>query len=85
MGAGTREADLLAELIPPMEVDAPPLIVAVTAMPQVADPLRNARKQMQRSILTNSLLSRVLSCGGDLPSYERVLRTFSWTPTADGR
>jgi hypothetical protein len=71
--------------MPPIEVDTPPLVIAVAAMPQAADPLRIARQQMQRSVLTNSLLSRVLSCGGDLPSYERVLRTFIWTPTADGR
>lgn len=75
---------MLAEFIPPMEVDTPPLIVSVAAVTQTADPLRIARQKMQRSILTNSLLSRVLSCGGDLPSYERVLRTFIWTPTADG-
>ena len=77
---------MLAELIPPMvEVETPSLIVAVATLPAVADPLRYARQQMQRSILTNSLLDRVLSCGGDIPSYERVLRTFIWTPSIDGR
>ncbi len=77
---------MLAELIPPVvEAETPSLIVAVATCPVIADPLRHARQQMQRSILTNSLLDRVLSCGGDIPSYERVLRTFIWTPSIDGR
>lgn len=76
---------MLAELMPPVEVEKPSLVIAVATYPIVADPLRHARQQMQRSILTNSLLDRVLSCGGDIPTYERVLRTFIWTPSIDGR
>lgn len=79
------EVALLAVHMPPVEVEAPAQFVAIAASPVRPDPLRHARQQLQRSILTNSLLDRVLSCGGDIPSYERVLRTFIWTPTITSR
>ena len=53
--------------------------------PPAADPMRHARGVMQRSILTCSLLDRVLACGGDIPSYERIMREFIWTPAPGGR
>ena len=59
-------------------------VVNLSAKPAV-DPLRHARVVMQRSILTYSLLDRALACGSDIPSYERIMREFIWTPPPGGR
>ena len=80
---------MLAEVLAIEEEAALPaaaiLAVIDLPVPPPVDPLRHARVQMQRSILTYSLLDRVLACGGDIPSYERIMREFIWTPNPGGR
>ena len=77
---------MLAEpILPILEESTYAALVVVAVVETPVDPLRHARSQVQRSILTHSLLDRVLSCGVDLPSYEKVMREFIWTPTASGR
>ncbi|MEZ5924854.1 MAG: hypothetical protein R3D57_10785 [Hyphomicrobiaceae bacterium] len=80
---------MLAEPILQFEEEIAPATAVATAVIAViqpkVDPLRHARAQVQRSILTYSVLSRVLGCGADLPSYERILREFIWTPSSTGR
>jgi hypothetical protein len=78
---------MLVELLPHVDEEVALPAIAVIAMADTPpiDPFRHARAQFQRSILTRSLFDRVLACGSDLSSYEKVLRDFIWTPTATGR
>lgn len=81
---------MLAEVLVIAEEEAAPpaatvlAVVNLPALPAV-DPLRYARVAMQRSVLTYSLLDRALACGGDILTYERIMREFIWTPPPGGR